>query len=153
MLEARSLIVCAFVGLTTSACFLFRPTDPNATPTSNDPNAAAPADPSTVDPSPGSPGSGGSSLKSETPSQPEPPKPEKIDVVSVEVRNECSDKVEYCVDSGGSTLNTSLGGNTSTSSQMRPGTEIQLKKGSSCSTTLFTVPESRDRQKVVLCKK
>ena len=95
-------------------------------------------------------------MKPSTPSQPEPvqpPKPEKIDVVSVDVRNECSDKVEYCVDSGGSTLNTSLGGNTSTSSQMRPGTEIQLKKGSSCSTTLFTVPESKDRQKVILCKK
>jgi hypothetical protein len=150
MRDTRSLVLLSILGLTSSACFLIpQAGDPNATNTNPTPS---PGTPSGAGPSSG----GGSTPQPALPSQPEPsqpPKPAKIDVVSVEVRNECSEKVEYCVDSGGSTLNTSLGGNTSTSSQMRPGTEIQLKKGSSCSTTLFTVPESADRQKVILCKK
>lgn len=97
-------------------------------------------------------GNGGNSGSSGSHGASAPP-PEKIVSVSVEIRNECSDKVEYCVDSGGSTLNTSLGGNTSTSSSLGPGTKIQLKKDNRCGTTVFTVPESKDRQKVVLCER
>jgi hypothetical protein len=83
----------------------------------------------------------------------EAPKEPPISSVSVEVKNECSEKVEYCVESGSSTLNTSLGGNTTTSHTMRPGDKIRLKKGSNCAMTIFTAPASRDRQKVMLCER
>ena len=81
------------------------------------------------------------------------PAPAAITSVNVEVKNECATKVEYCVASTGSTLNTSLGSNTSTSHSLSPGARVQLKKGGSCGATVFTVPASKDGQKVVICKR
>lgn len=171
MLTSRSVFVL-LAPLVLSGCFLVRPAnDPQQSgPTpSGDPGGSQGGDPGSdggsQNASSGSPGSSGRSAPegsgasnggasgSSGASGPSAPPPEKIISVSVDLRNECSDKVEYCVDSGGSTLNTSLGGNTSTSSTLRPGTKIQLKKDNRCGTTVFTVPESKDRQKVVLCER
>lgn len=110
-------------------------------PSSTDAGSAAPKNDAPT------PNAGGSNRSADKPTE------SPVSIVSIDFRNECSDKVEYCVESGSSTLNTSLGGNTSTSSTLSPGTKIQLKKNNKCGMTIFTVPESRDRQKVLLCQR
>jgi hypothetical protein len=75
-----------------------------------------------------------------------------ISSVRVYLSNKCSKPVEYCVQDG-STLNTSLGSNTSTTHTVNPGAKILSRKGSSCGSTLLTVPATRDEVKFSICEK
>jgi len=89
-------------------------------------------------------------------SSPVPPpatkKEEPITSVRVYLSNKCPKKVEYCVEDG-STLNTSLTGNTSTTHTVKPGAKFRLKNGSSCGATVFTAPVSKDEVKASICEK
>jgi hypothetical protein len=80
-------------------------------------------------------------------------KPAEAPITSVRLylTNQCPKPVEYCVEDG-STLNTSLGSNTSTSHTVSVGARIKLKSGSSCGNVIFTAPASKDEQKVTICK-
>ncbi len=80
----------------------------------------------------------------------QPSQPAKVNWVNVEVKNECNERIEYCIDQPPSTLNTSANGHTTTThTAIRPGSRIQLKKGGQCSFTIYTVGESNGT--VVLC--
>ena len=67
--------------------------------------------------------------------------------------NDCAKRIEYCVEDGASTLNTSLNSNTSTSHSVRVGARIKLKANGSCGTVVYTAKAERDEQKVLLCKR
>jgi len=80
------------------------------------------------------------------------PEPPPITSVRLYVSNECPKKVDYCV-ADGSTLNTFLSGNASTTHTVKPGAKIMLKSGSSCGAPVFTVPATSPEGKFVLCKR
>ena len=67
------------------------------------------------------------------------------------LENKCGAKVDYCVEDG-STLNTSLNANTSTTHRVSPGAKIRLKKGGSCADTVYVVTAASADQKTQICK-
>lgn len=82
-----------------------------------------------------------------------PPKEPEITSVRVVVSNGCDTKVDYCVEDGASTLNTSLTQRTTTTHSVKPGAKLRLKKGGSCGDTLFTVPAEKGEVKASICSK
>lgn len=83
-----------------------------------------------------------------------PAKPVEAPITSVRVyvSNQCAKKVEYCVENG-STLNTSLGSNASTTHTVSPGAKFKIKNGSSCGNVVFTAPAAKDEQKFNICSR
>ena len=120
--------------------------------------AAAPATP--VEPAPPAasgevPVAKAATKPAETSSAPKPPtKPVEAPITSVRVyvTNQCAKKVEYCVENG-STLNTSLGSNASTTHTVSPGAKFKTKNGSSCGNVVFTAPAAKDEQKFNICSR
>jgi len=110
---------------------------------------------SSAEATPSAPAASDSNAKGAASSPTAPPAPkaeEPITSVRIYLSNKCSKPVEYCVEDG-STLNTSLGSNTSTTHTVKPGAKFRLKSGSSCGNTVFTAPASRDEVKASICEK